>query len=74
MKTSQIRQSFIDYFARRDHRVIPSSPVIPYDDPTILFINAGMCQFKDLFTGRRKADYKRATSYQKCLRAGGKHN
>ncbi len=74
IKTSQIRQSFIDYFARRDHRVIPSSPVIPYDDPTILFVNAGMNQFKDLFTGRRKADYKRATSYQKCLRAGGKHN
>ncbi len=64
----------MDYFARYDHRVVPSSPVIPYDDPTILFTNAGMNQFKDVFTGRRKVDYKRAASCQKCIRAGGKHN
>jgi len=59
---------------RRDHRLVPSSPVIPFDDPTILFTNAGMNQFKDVFTGRRKTDYARATSSQKCIRAGGKHN
>ncbi|MBI5268038.1 MAG: alanine--tRNA ligase, partial [candidate division Zixibacteria bacterium] len=74
MTTAEIRQSFTDYFARRDHKVMPSSPVIPFDDPTILFTNAGMNQFKDIFTGRRKADFPRATTVQKCMRAGGKHN
>jgi len=64
----------LDYFKKNDHTVVPSSPVIPFDDPTILFTNAGMNQFKDVFTGRRKVDYKRATSAQKCIRAGGKHN
>lgn len=58
----------------RDHRLVPSSPVIPYDDPTLLFVNAGMNQFKDVYTGQRKVDYSRATSTQKCMRAGGKHN
>ncbi|UCE25892.1 MAG: alanine--tRNA ligase, partial [Candidatus Zixiibacteriota bacterium] len=74
MKTAQIRQSFLDYFARYDHRVVASSPVIPFDDPTILFTNAGMNQFKDVFTGKRRVDYRRAASCQKCIRAGGKHN
>ena len=74
IKTSDIRRSFLDYFVRHDHKLIPSGPVIPFDDPTILFTNAGMNQFKDIFTGQRKVDYKRATSSQKCIRAGGKHN
>ncbi|MBN1213048.1 MAG: alanine--tRNA ligase, partial [candidate division Zixibacteria bacterium] len=74
MNTSEIRQSFLDYFKRYDHRVVPSSPVIPFDDPTILFTNAGMNQFKEVFTGQRTLEYKRATSSQKCMRAGGKHN
>ena len=74
IKTSEIRQSFLDYFARHDHRVVPSSPVIPFEDPTLLFTNAGMNQFKDVFTGQRKVPYSRATSSQKCIRAGGKHN
>ncbi|HKK21887.1 MAG TPA: alanine--tRNA ligase, partial [candidate division Zixibacteria bacterium] len=74
INTADIRRSFLNYFERRDHRVVPSSPVIPFDDPTILFTNAGMNQFKDVFTGKRRVDYKRATSSQKCIRAGGKHN
>jgi len=64
----------LDYFQKHDHRLVESSPVIPFDDPTILFINAGMNQFKDIFTGQRKPDFPRATSSQKCIRAGGKHN
>ncbi|MBU0982527.1 MAG: alanine--tRNA ligase, partial [candidate division Zixibacteria bacterium] len=74
MKTAEIRQSFLDFFVKRDHRLVPSSPVIPFDDPTILFTNAGMNQFKDIFTGKSKADHPRACSAQKCIRAGGKHN
>ncbi|MEW6412044.1 MAG: alanine--tRNA ligase [Candidatus Zixiibacteriota bacterium] len=74
INTAQLRQSFLDYFERNNHRVVPSSPVIPFDDPTILFTNAGMNQFKDVFTGKRRVDYKRAASCQKCIRAGGKHN
>ncbi|MFQ5454289.1 MAG: alanine--tRNA ligase-related protein, partial [Candidatus Zixiibacteriota bacterium] len=64
----------MEYFQKHKHRLIPSSPVIPYNDPTILFINAGMNQFKDIFTGQRKVNYSRATSCQKCIRVGGKHN
>jgi alanyl-tRNA synthetase len=74
MKANDIRQSFIDYFAARGHAVVPSSPVIPQDDPTILFANAGMNQFKRIFQGLDKAKFPRAVSSQKCLRAGGKHN
>jgi len=74
IKTADIRKSFLDYFQKHDHRLVPSSPVIPFEDPTILFINAGMNQFKDIFTGKRKPEAPRATSTQKCIRAGGKHN
>lgn len=74
IKTADIRSSFLDYFVRHDHKLVASSPVVPFNDPTILFTNAGMNQFKDVFTGQRKTDYKRATSSQKCIRAGGKHN
>lgn len=75
MKTSdEIRSSFIKYFEDRGHKVVPSSSVVPYDDPTLLFTNAGMNQFKDVFLGTGTRDYKRAVDSQKCIRAGGKHN
>ena len=74
IRTADVRQSFIEYFRTRDHKLVESSPVVPFDDPTILFANAGMNQFKDVFTGRQKARFKRAVSVQKCIRAGGKHN
>ena len=69
-----IRTAFLDFFAERGHRVVPSSPLVPHNDPTLLFVNAGMVQFKDVFTGRDKRDYSRAASAQRCVRAGGKHN
>ncbi|MEW8288838.1 MAG: alanine--tRNA ligase [Candidatus Thiodiazotropha endolucinida] len=75
MKTSaDIRQAFLDYFADREHEVVASSPLVPQNDPTLLFTNAGMVQFKDLFLGREKRNYQRAASSQRCVRAGGKHN
>ncbi len=74
MLTQTIRRQFLDYFKKHRHAVIPSSPVIPHDDPTLLFINAGMNQFKDVFLGKSHRDYTRATSCQKCVRVGGKHN
>jgi alanyl-tRNA synthetase len=74
MKGSEIRQRFLEYFEKRGHKVIHSSPLLPANDPTLLFVNAGMNQFKDVFTGLDKRDYKRAASSQKCIRAGGKHN
>ena len=74
IKTSELRQSFKSYFINLGHKEIASSPVIPFNDPTLLFVNAGMNQFKDIFTGKEKVDYKRAVSSQKCIRAGGKHN
>jgi alanyl-tRNA synthetase len=75
MKTSaDIRKAFLDYFAAREHEVVASSPLVPQNDPTLLFTNAGMVQFKDLFLGREKRNYQRAASSQRCVRAGGKHN
>ncbi|MET0751769.1 MAG: alanine--tRNA ligase, partial [Pyrinomonadaceae bacterium] len=74
MTGNEVRQKFIEYFQKRGHKQVHSSPVFPPDDPTILFTNAGMNQFKDVFLGNEKRDYKRAVSSQKCIRAGGKHN
>ena len=74
MKSTDVRERFLRYFEEHGHRRVPSSPLIPAEDPTLLFTNAGMNQFKDVFTGRESRDYRRATSAQKCVRAGGKHN
>jgi alanyl-tRNA synthetase len=74
MKSTDVRERFLTYFAERGHRRVPSSSLIPAEDPTLLFTNAGMNQFKDVFTGREKRDYTRAATAQKCVRAGGKHN
>ncbi|ROT98358.1 alanine--tRNA ligase [Marinobacter sp. R17] len=74
MKTAVLRQTFLEYFQQRGHEIVPSSSLVPHDDPTLLFTNAGMNQFKDVFLGREKRDYTRATSSQRCVRAGGKHN
>lgn len=72
--TSDVRKRFLDYFKKQNHAQIPSSSVVPHDDPTLLFINAGMNQFKDVFLGKTTRDYTRATTSQKCIRVGGKHN
>jgi alanyl-tRNA synthetase len=74
MTGHQVRQKFLEYFSARDHRVVRSSSLVPANDPTLLFTNAGMNQFKDIFLGQEKRDYTRAASSQKCVRAGGKHN
>ncbi|MGO9273730.1 MAG: alanine--tRNA ligase, partial [Terriglobia bacterium] len=74
MTSSEIRSKFLEFFRSRDHRVVRSSSLVPANDPTLLFSNAGMNQFKDVFLGREKRDYTRACSSQKCVRAGGKHN
>ncbi len=74
MKSSEIRQKFLDYFASKGHTVVASSSLVPHEDPTLLFTNAGMNQFKDVFLGFDKRPYTRAASSQKCVRAGGKHN
>jgi alanyl-tRNA synthetase len=74
MKSSAIRQSFLDFFASKGHTIVPSSPLVPGNDPTLLFTNAGMVQFKDVFTGQDTRAYTRAVSSQRCVRAGGKHN
>jgi alanyl-tRNA synthetase len=74
VKVAEIRQRFLSFFADRDHEVVPSAPLVPYNDPTLFFINAGMVQFKDVFTGKEQRDYRRAASVQKCLRVSGKHN
>ena len=74
MLSQEIRRSFLNYFKSQGHTIVPSSPVIPHDDPTLLFINAGMNQFKDIFLGKSKREYTRAATTQKCIRVGGKHN
>ena len=74
LTADQVRAAFLDYFEARGHRVVSSSPLVPQNDPTLLFANAGMNQFKDVFLGKEKRDYVRAASSQKCVRAGGKHN
>src|SRR5574340_85821 len=71
---AEIRELFLRFFEERAHRRVPSSSLVPQNDPTLLFTNAGMVQFKDVFTGRERRDYHRATTSQKCVRAGGKHN
>ena len=71
---NDIRSTFLSYFEKHGHEVVPSSPLVPRNDPTLLFANSGMVQFKNLFTGVETRDYKRATTAQKCVRAGGKHN
>ena len=72
--SNDIRATFLDYFARNDHAVVESSPLVPRNDPTLLFTNSGMVQFKSVFTGQERRAYSRATTAQKCVRAGGKHN
>src|ERR671919_2799419 len=71
---NDIRNGFIDFFKRNDHQIVASSPLVPRNDPTLMFTNAGMVPFKDYFTGKAKPPYPRAVTAQKCVRAGGKHN
>ena len=72
--TDKIRQSFLDFFKERGHQIVPSAPLVPKGDPTLLFTNAGMNQFKDVFLGVERRPYARATTAQRSVRAGGKHN
>lgn len=74
MLSQEIRKKFLNYFKEKHHAIVPSSPTVPHDDPTLLFINAGMNQFKDVFLGKSERDYHCATTSQKCIRVGGKHN
>jgi alanyl-tRNA synthetase len=74
MTSNELRQAFLDFFRERGHEVVPSSPLVPGNDPTLLFTNAGMVQFKDVFLGDEKRNYNRAVTSQRCVRAGGKHN
>src|SRR5512138_3461097 len=71
---NDIRSTFLNYFAKNGHEIVSSSPLVPRNDPTLMFTNAGMVQFKNVFTGVEKRPYQRATTSQKCVRAGGKHN
>ncbi len=71
---NDIRSTFLDFFGRNGHRIVGSSPLVPRNDPTLMFANSGMVQFKNLFTGVETRDYSRAATAQKCVRAGGKHN
>ena len=71
---NQIRSAFIDFFEKNDHRVLASSSLIPLNDPSLMFTNAGMVQFKNIFTGVENKQFDRAVTSQKCVRAGGKHN
>ncbi len=72
MTSAEIRQSFLQFYEEKGHQVVPSSSLVPSNDPTLLFTNAGMVQFKDVFLGTEKADYARAVTSQRCVRAGGK--
>jgi len=74
MKIAEIRQKFLNYFNAQGHQIVASSSLVPANDPTLLFTNAGMVQFKDLFLGNEVRSYNRATTSQRCVRAGGKHN
>src|SRR6187397_1263314 len=74
MKASDVRKAFLEFWKSKGHEVVASSSLVPANDPTLLFTNAGMNQFKDVFTGVEQRSYKRATTSQKCVRAGGKHN
>ncbi|MBT8141042.1 MAG: alanine--tRNA ligase, partial [Gammaproteobacteria bacterium] len=74
VSTDDIRKRFLTYFATKEHQAVPSSSLLPANDPTLLFTNAGMVQFKDVFLGQDQRPYKRAASSQRCVRAGGKHN
>src|SRR5213083_3050152 len=74
MKSSEIRSSFLEYFKSKGHTIVASSPLVPANDPTLLFVNSGMVQFKDVFLGKDRRAYSRATTSQRSLRAGGKHN
>ncbi|MBT6608716.1 MAG: alanine--tRNA ligase, partial [Rhodospirillaceae bacterium] len=71
---NDIRKAFLDYFQAAGHEVVASSPLVPHNDPTLMFTNAGMVQFKNVFTGAESRPYQRAATSQKCVRAGGKHN
>ena len=74
MTSNELRQQFLNYFNDRDHEIVESSPLVPDNDATLLFTNAGMVQFKDVFLGNEKRSYNRAVTSQRCLRAGGKHS
>ena len=74
MTSNEIRQSFLDFFASKGHHIVPSAPVIPQNDPTLIFTNAGMNQFKDIFLGAARAEHPRVVDSQKCIRVSGKHN
>ena len=71
---TDVRKKFLDYFKKNNHKIVDSSNLVPNNDPTLMFTNSGMVQFKNVFTGLEKRDYKTATTSQKCVRAGGKHN
>src|SRR4026209_955854 len=74
MKSNEIRSGFLKFFESKGHVIVPSSSLVPHDDPTLLFVNSGMVQFKDVFLGKEKRPYSRATTSQRSVRAGGKHN
>ena len=74
MKSAEIRSTFLNFFKKNDHTIVHSSSLVPQNDPTLMFANSGMVQFKNVFTGKEKLNYKRAVTAQKCVRAGGKHN
>ncbi|MFW1466498.1 alanine--tRNA ligase-related protein, partial [Vibrio parahaemolyticus] len=74
MTSAEIRQQFLDFFASKQHKIVPSSPIVVKNDPTLLFTNAGMNQFKDYFLGNKKSAFSRIADTQKCLRVSGKHN